>query len=79
MATRRTKYQSSHYPKSVVEVKCTNLELNDRDMCTACGRWLKRRVKHNPDVTGSLGWIENYADGSTYQVAPNAPVSSLGH
>jgi len=70
MANRRTKYQNSHYPKSTVEVKCTNLKLNDRSHCTTCDRWIKRRVPHNPRVTGSLGWIEKYADGSTFTVAP---------
>jgi hypothetical protein len=77
--SRRTRYQSSRYPVRTLEVKCTTTTRNEHELCTACGRWLKRRVAHNPNVTGSLGWVEYYSDGSTYQVPPGQPVSSPGH
>lgn len=71
MATkRRTKYQMTHLPVRVLEVKCTNMDRNDRGHCTSCGRILSRRVPHNPNYSGSLGWIEHYADGSTRQLPP---------
>jgi hypothetical protein len=74
MASRRTKYQRDHCPTSVVQVKCTSTELDAGGICTACGRWLKRRGPHNPNTNGALGWIENYADDSTFQVAPGGYV-----
>lgn len=76
---KRTAYQRSHYPTKVLQVKCTNLELDEGDQCTACRRWLRRRVPHTPNITGSLGWIEYYADGTTYQTKPGERVSSPGH
>jgi hypothetical protein len=75
---RRTAYQRTHYPTRIIQMKCVNLELDEDDLCTACGRWLQRRVVHNPNVIGSLGWVEHYADGSTYHVEPGKAVSHPG-
>lgn len=68
MTTQRTRYQLYNFPVTVVSVKCTNTERKN-GCCTACGRSLSRSTKHNPPVIGSLGWIETYADDSTYQAS----------
>lgn len=75
---RRTSYQLGHRPVSVLQVKCTNTDLDGNNQCTSCGRWLRRRAPHNPNVTGSLGWTEHYADGSTYLIPPGESVSRPG-
>lgn len=60
----KTKYQKSHWPVSRLEVKCDG-KPNADDECDKCGRWpLKVAKKHNPNRTGSLGYIETYGDGS---------------
>lgn len=51
-------------PVSRREVLCTET-ITSNGCCVACRRYLKRRVPHKPESTGSLGWIETYADGTT--------------
>jgi hypothetical protein len=75
---RRTKYQRTHYPVKTLQVKCSNLVLDEGGQCTECRRLLHRRVPHNPNVIGSLGWTEHYADGSTYHVEPGEVFSRPG-
>lgn len=67
-----TKYQREHRPVGRVQVKCENLILDD-DMCTACGRFLKRAVAHRPNEYGSRGFIYRWSDGSTYTSQPGDP------
>lgn len=69
-AQRRTKYQMTHRPVRVLEIKCTSTDRDSRGHCAACGRDVTRRVPHNPNWTGSLGWTAYYADGSTRQLPP---------
>lgn len=66
MASTRTAYQRSHHPIKVVERKCHNTETSKDGLCTTCSRYLNRTVAHLPNTTGALGWIEHYADGSTF-------------
>ena len=69
---RRTKYQMTHAPVRTLENKCTSTDLDARGLCTACGRLLSRRIAHNPNRTGSLGWTAHYGDGSTRFIAPSS-------
>lgn len=67
---RRTTYQRTHRPVRVVEVLCTSrAPLTDLGYCPDCKRVLKRGGRaHKPGRTGSLGWVEQYADGSSRYV-----------
>jgi hypothetical protein len=66
---KKTPYQKTHHPIKRVEVKC-NGHRGANDLCVVCGRWIRRNGSHNPSITGSLGWIETYKDGTTYVDAP---------
>jgi len=75
---RRTQYQMIHPATRRTEVLCTAQgRVVDRSgsWCTACGRLLQVDQAHKPNVDGSLGWVEHYADGSTRQLPPDAIAS----
>jgi len=65
---KKTAYQKTHMPIRRVEVKCQGKPQNK--ICPLCGRWPVSRHGHKPNVTGSLGWICTYADGSVYTEKP---------
>lgn len=69
-----SKYQRTHNPVRRVEVKCFESERDQHGQCTACGNYVRSRRPHRPNVTGSLGWIQHYADGSTLYIVPEGSV-----
>lgn len=70
MKTPLTSYQKSHFPIIRVEVKCNGKVDSSTGRCVECGRDLAKNGKHNPNVTGSLGWVNTYADGSVAVTGP---------
>ena len=68
-----TTYQRLHHPVSRVEVLCTGRDLDERGRCATCGLWTEAGQRngrltrdHKPNVTGSLGWVATYSDGSVF-------------
>jgi len=67
-----TTYQRTHRPVRSREARCTG-GLKD-GQCVDCGRFLRRKGPHKPNVTGSLGWIHQYADGSWVVAGPGESI-----
>lgn len=65
-----TKYQRTHMPIKRIEVKCPEIQRDQHGHCTACGNYIRSQRPHRPNVTGSLGWYQYYADGSMLFIAP---------
>ena len=68
----RTKYQETHRYIRRHEVLCTETERDEHGRCDHCGRITERRVPHRPNRDGALGWVEIYADGTTYTTGPES-------
>jgi hypothetical protein len=66
--TTRSRFQRAHRPTRVLAVKCTSRRPRVGGCCPDCNRYLERTVDHIPNQPGQLGWIEYYADGTTYTV-----------
>ncbi|GIH95327.1 hypothetical protein ACFFMN_23480 [Planobispora siamensis] len=65
----RTRYQKTHTPITVTQVPCA-ADVAPGRTCATCGRTVRRRGAHFPARRGAFGWVEHYADGSTYTVPP---------
>jgi hypothetical protein len=63
----RTNFQKTHKPVKRFEIKCNGNVVDG--FCEECGRFLDLQVPHNPNETGSLGYIEQYSNGSFYNTA----------
>src|SRR5579862_6478630 len=52
-----TNFQKTHRPIRCIENKCNGSLMSSKGgRCCKCGRYLERKVPHNPNVTGSLGY-----------------------
>ncbi|WP_216907639.1 hypothetical protein [Nocardia noduli] len=55
------------------EARCYNTDVSTSGLCTACGRHTdavsSERDGHTPEVSGSLGYVAHYRDGSTRTIS----------
>ncbi|GIH95295.1 hypothetical protein ACFFMN_23330 [Planobispora siamensis] len=75
---RRSAAQQRRRPIHVLEVRCPDLQRDDRGLCCTCRRYLPAGPRpHPPNGNGQFGWLEFYADRSFFFVPPGQQPRSV--